>query len=120
MVDKKFIIMMSIPAIVILGFIFFKMFTITTGQDILLEIPRPIDPTDLFRGNYIALQYSISRLDLNKIYYDDEFSGDETVYTVLSKKEKFWTVDSVLHSKPNLNENQVCLKGKVRSSYSNT
>lgn len=117
--DKKFIVMMSIPAVVILGFIFFKLFTITTGQDILLEVPRPIDPTDLFRGNYVTLWYDISRLDLNKISFDYEFSKDETIYAVLSEKEKFWTSDSVSHSKPALKGNQVCLRGKVTSSHNN-
>lgn len=115
--DKKFIIMVSIPAVVILGFIFFKMFTLTTGQDILLEVPRPIDPTDLFRGNYVTLGYDISSLDLNEISFDHNFSKEETVYAILSKKDKFWTVDSTSHSKPSLSENQVCMKGEVTSSY---
>lgn len=117
--EEKFIIMMCIPAAIILGFIFFKMFTLTTGQDILLEIPRPIDPTDLFRGNYVTLWYTISSIDLSEITSDYEFSRDETLYATLSKKEKFWTVDSVSHSKPKLNENQVCLKGKVSSLHNN-
>lgn len=117
--EKKFIMMMCIPAAIILGFILFKMSTLITGQDILLEIPRPIDPTDLFRGNYVTLWYTISNIDLSEITYDYEFSRDETVYAILSKKEKFWTVDSVSHSKPKLNENQVCLKGKVGSSRDN-
>ncbi|HIC90707.1 MAG TPA: hypothetical protein EYP21_01315 [Syntrophaceae bacterium] len=41
------------------------------------------------------------------------------MYASLSKKEKFWTIDSVSHTKPNLNENQVCMKGRVTSSYNN-
>ena len=68
--DKKFIIMISIPAIIILGFISFKMFTLTTGEDILLEIPRPIDPVDLFRGNYVNLWYNISEVNLNNSIFE--------------------------------------------------
>jgi len=117
--DKKFIIAMAIPAIVIIGFLSFKIFTVTTGQDILLEIPRPVDPTDLFRGNYVNLRYSISNLNLNNTQIDYNFSGDEIVYAVLSKKEKFWTIDALYHSRPQLSENQVCMRGEVTSVYKN-
>ena len=67
MSTKRFLLLMLFPAVVIFGFMSLKMFTITTGEEIVLEIPRPIDPVDLLRGNYVDLNYAISRIDFSKI-----------------------------------------------------
>jgi uncharacterized membrane-anchored protein len=115
---KQFILLMLVPAIVILTLMGVKLFTLSFGKEILLEV-EPIDPRDLFRGDYVTLSYKISRIDLNNIPFDTNFSLGETIYAALSKKEKFWTIDSVSHTKPDLTENQVCIKGRVTSSYNN-
>lgn len=113
---RQFILLMSIPAIVILSIIAVKWFTIFFGQEILLKI-EPVDPRDLFRGDYVALRYEISRINLNEIPNDSDFFIGDTIYASLSKKEKFWTIDSVSHSKLVLDENQVCMKGKVERTF---
>jgi uncharacterized membrane-anchored protein len=115
---KQFILVVSIPAIVILVFLGIKLFTYSFGQEILLET-APVDPRDLFRGDYVALSYKISRIDLSSLPHDTNFSSGQAIYASLSKKEKFWTIDSVSHSKPSLEMNQVCMKGKVINSFEN-
>jgi uncharacterized membrane-anchored protein len=115
---KRFLLLISVPAIVILIFLCVNLYTLHFGQEIILKT-APIDPRDLFRGDYVTLSYEISRIDLNDIPYDANFLSGETIYACLSKKEKFWTIDSVSHTKPNLNENFVCMKGRVTSSYNN-
>jgi uncharacterized membrane-anchored protein len=114
--QKQFLLLMLIPAIVILSIIAVKYFTIFFGKEILLE-NRPIDPRDLFRGDYVDLRYEISTIDLNEIPHDNDFSYGDKIYASLSKKKKFWTIDSVSHSKPALDEDHVCMKGKVESVY---
>ena len=113
---RQFILLMSIPAIVILSIIAVKWFTIFFGQEILLKI-EPVDPRDLFRGDYVALRYEISRINLNETPHDTDFFIGDKIYASLSKKEKFWTIDSVSHSKLVLDEDQVCMKGKVERSF---
>lgn len=113
---RQFILLMSIPAIVILSIIAVKWFTLFFGQEILLK-NEPVDPRDLFRGDYVALRYEISRINLNEIPHDSDFLYGDTIYASLSKKEKFWTIDAVSHSKLVLDEDQVCMKGKVESSF---
>ena len=117
---KRFLVLMAIPAIVILGFVAYIGLTVTTGDDILLEVPRPIDPKDLFRGNYVALDYSIGRIDMDQIPSDAPFDSRQTIYASLSKKDEYWTIDSVSHKKPALSENQVCLRGEVERVYRDT
>ena len=48
--------------VVIGGFIGYKEYTIRTGTEVLLKM-APVDPRDLFRGDYMILNYDISRLD---------------------------------------------------------
>ena len=112
---KQFLLLMLIPAVVILVFFGVKFFTATMGEEILLKT-EPVDPRDLFRGDYIRLSYEISTIDLNNVPYDSVFSTGDTIYATLSKKEKFWTVDSVSHFIPQLAENQVCMRGSLTSS----
>ena len=115
--QRQFLLIMLIPAIVILSIIAVKWFTIFFGTEILLK-NQPVDPRDLFRGDYVNLNYEISSVDLNKTPYDHDFIYGDKIYASLSKKDKFWTIDSVSHSKPVLDEDQVCMKGKVEYIWS--
>ncbi len=112
---KTFIIAMLIPAIVILAFIGYNYYTYSTGKEILLKTV-PVDPWDLFRGDYVNLRYEISTIDLSRIPYEGDFVADDDVYAVLSSGEKFWYVTRVGKNKPALQKNEVCMKGKVMSS----
>jgi uncharacterized membrane-anchored protein len=113
---RQFALVISVPAVVILAFACVNLYTVYTGQEILLKV-APVDPRDLFRGDYINLAYEISRIDLAEVSHDTVFSPGETVYAILSKKEKFWTVDSVYHEKPLWGGDQVCMKGRVTGTY---
>ncbi len=114
---KRFLLLISIPALVILIFLGINVYIVNVGQEILLKAV-PVDPRDLFRGDYVNLRYEISRIELNTLPRDADFSRGHTVYAALSKKEKFWTIDSVSHEKPDINKNQVCMKGRVTGSSS--
>lgn len=115
---KRFLLLISVPAIVILIFLCVNLYTLHFGQEILLET-APVDPRDLFRGDYVTLSYEISRINLNEIPYDTDFSTREDIYASLSKKDKFWTVDAVSHTKPGFGKDQVCMKGRVTNSFDN-
>ena len=116
---KKFLLMMAFPVIVILGLLAFKLFTVVTGEDIVLET-RPVDPIDLFRGRYVALRYQISELNLDGYPAGGSFQYGDTIYATLSKKDEYWDIDNIFNKKPSLADNQVCLRGNVRYSYGST
>ncbi len=113
---RQFLLVMLVPAVAIAGFISVKLYTVYSGQEILLKVV-PVDPTDMFRGDYVALTYEISIIDLDEVPCDASFLPGETVYAVLSKKEKFWTIDSVHHEKPELASGHVCMRGNVTGVY---
>ncbi len=70
---------------VIGGFIAYKQYTITTGREVLLRM-LPVDPRDVFRGDYMTIRYEIG--DLSRVHpvpaAGAQFAKDEVVYTTLS------------------------------------
>ena len=117
--DRKiFVKAMLVPAIILLGFIGYNYYTLTQGHEILLKTV-PVDPRDLFRGDYVNLRYEISTIDLSRTPYDMPFNSGEDVFAILTKGDKFWSVTRVAHYSQPLQRNEVCIKGKVASSYEN-
>ena len=57
------------------------------GQEILLKT-APVDPNDLFRGDYVNLRYDISTIDLTNIVYDQPFIHGEDVFAILCKRRE--------------------------------
>lgn len=115
---KTFIKAMLVPAIILIGFIGYNYYTLTQGHEILLKTV-PVDPRDLFRGDYVNLHYEISIIDLSRTGYDMPFNSGEDVFAILVKSDKFWLINRVGHYKQPLQGNEVCIKGKVASSYEN-
>lgn len=109
---KKFILLVLVPAVVILAFLALNLWTTTFGDEIVLEVV-PVDPRDLFRGDYVSLRYEISTISLNETPHDNRFSRGEAIYAILSQKGEFWTSDSVSHDRPITREDQVFIKGRV-------
>lgn len=52
------------------------------GEEVRLAIV-PVDPRDLFRGDYVVLTYGIGELRLDRIVGDKQFHRGDTVHVVL-------------------------------------
>lgn len=62
MSKKAFILIGVFWLLIIGGLVGYKEYTLFTGQEVLLRTV-PVDPRDLFRGDYVILRYEISTLD---------------------------------------------------------
>ncbi len=92
-----------------------KWSTLAFGTKILLKT-QPVDPWDLFRGDYVTLNYDISELDLNALPADKkDFKRNETVYVVLKQQDKYWEPSAVSHGKPP--DGSLFIRGTVMYSY---
>ena len=83
--------------LIILGFVAMKEFTLKSGTEVLLKT-RPVDPRDLFRGDYVILRYDISNID-----YDEniEFRENEGIYILLNiDNEGYGEVSRISQNKP--------------------
>jgi len=73
----------------------------------------PIDPRDLFRGDYVVLNYDISRLDASKLGGTDTVAPGNTIFVRLEKSESTWTAValSLAHEQPS--DRAVSLKAQI-------
>ena len=76
---------------------------------------QPIDPRDLFRGDYVQLNYEIGSLDTNVLEGDNKFAARDTVYVAVEQRGRFWSATGLYREPPKIIGNQVVMKGEVRS-----
>lgn len=115
---KKIFTIVGIFWIVIIGgFIAFKEFTLQTGEEILLKT-IPVDPRDLFRGDYVILRYDISTVDTEMLSYQgSEFKENDKVYVVLNvNDDKIGTLVNIDKNKPS---GKMFIQGRVKSAFNN-
>lgn len=109
---KKFVFAVALQIAILLVMMGMKWSTAAFGTKILLKT-APVDPWDMFRGDYVILSYEISELDLSQVPVDKkDFNPNETVYVQLEKQGKYWTAASVSHRRPD--DGSLAIKGKVR------
>ncbi|MGG4265464.1 GDYXXLXY domain-containing protein [Peribacillus simplex] len=115
------LIVFTIPVLILLVLALPPVWTTMTGDVIKIKT-APVDPTDLFRGSYVALQYEIesvkpSQLDASiKSDFNTRNTGDyKKVYVRLKQNtDGLYGVDSVTKEKPG---NGIYLKGELEIPY---
>ena len=90
-------------------FILYLSWPLLTGTTVILKT-QPIDPFDVFRGQYMTINYEISRLDLPSEAKD----GDAIYVSLKEGDDKIWHADKVRLSKP---ESGVFIKGTAKHSW---
>jgi uncharacterized membrane-anchored protein len=117
-----FVLIVVFQLLILLGMIGFKEATLTTGTEVVLQT-APVDPRDIFRGDYVALSYKISTINSNvqgyygglgkvgdKAYLHLEQRGDVWEATGISREyEKEWPV-FIVGEITNILPKQVTLK----------
>lgn len=88
--------------------------TLNAARVVTLKV-APVDPRDIFRGDYVILSYAISRLEPPKLQGDKKFNYADKVYVTLVPEGKTWTAAAVAHGKPIALPNGVVIKGTVDS-----
>lgn len=91
-----FIGIVLLQVIFILGLVGFKEATLRFGKEVTLQTV-PVDPRDLFRGDFVILSYEISRIGGkvgNVIFYALPVYGD-SVYVRLTEKGGVWVASEV-------------------------
>lgn len=81
----KFILLVLLQVALLVGIIAYRHYWVATGERIILKT-APVDPRDIFRGDYVDLRYDISQLDLDALGAKEQFKGNERVYVILEKE----------------------------------
>lgn len=87
-----------------------------SGTEIRLAT-APVDPRDLFRGDYVILNYRISTLDLSRLDGDKSFERNQTVFVrVAPGSDGLAEAKGVYLSRPPAATGGAMLEGKVVST----
>lgn len=108
--STKFYLLILLQVLFLLTMVGTKIFTLKTGTKILLEVV-PVDPRDIFRGEYARLNYKISTVSLPEM---QKIKENQIIYVTLRQAEIYWEAVSVSKEKPVLNMNEIFIAGKKR------
>lgn len=98
-------------------------YILAAGEKILLKC-QPVDPRSLFSGDYIILNYEITRIDLETITVKNgekrSVDIDETIYIALdkSKADKYWRAVAASRDLDWLKSiHKTVIKGRIGQRY---
>lgn len=77
---------------------------------------KPVDPSDMFRGDYVILNYDISNIDTATLPGDDAYMHGGWAYVTLANQNGVWTPTTVNNAMPAHTPDTVVLRGLVDSS----
>jgi len=86
---------------------------LSSGKEIRLKVV-PVDPRDLFRGDYVVLSYPMSRIVTDEIDGDDAFYFQDPIYVSIQEGSDGWEARTISHAPPSAG---VFLKGVVEDSF---
>jgi len=81
--ERRLLFVLGFTAAVLVGFLLVAALPTMTGRDAVLRMV-PVDPTDLFAGEYMNIAYEISTLGAS-LPNDGPLRAGETVYVALSE-----------------------------------
>ncbi|GAB5504256.1 GDYXXLXY domain-containing protein [Pyruvatibacter sp.] len=87
---------------------------LTSGTEVRLAT-APVDPRDIFRGDYVILTYEITRLPLDRLAENkDAFDPGSVVYVTLEEDPSgLWQAKSIDLDRPDASSDTVFIKGKI-------
>lgn len=87
---------------------------LTSGTEVRLAT-APVDPRDIFRGDYVILTYDITRLPLHRLATNkDEFESGSVVYVTLEEDSAgLWQATAVDLTRPDTATGNVFVKGRI-------
>lgn len=111
-------LVVTLQLAVILGLAGLHAYTLHFGDPVLLAT-TPVDPRDLFRGDYVNLEYEVSALDLDTLAGGDgEYRSGQVVWVALAPGEgPFWQAVAVSGQRPAPSGDTVAVRARVRSVY---
>lgn len=110
---KTFFLAVLIPILILLGMTIKPQATVLWGQEILLET-EAVDPTDLFRGDYVSLRLAISDIPKSKVNLPIDKVNNKYLYVSLKQEGKYYVADQVSEQKP---KQGVYLRGKFQDWF---
>jgi uncharacterized membrane-anchored protein len=93
----------------LVGLVVDRAFLLQTGTEIRLAVV-PVDPRDLFRGDYVVLATPLARIRTDNLAGDDAFTTGQTIYLALARQAEGWRAVSVHAQRPS---GPLVLRGRI-------
>lgn len=100
-----------------LAYMIFDRVAILNAPNVVTLKVKPVDPSDMFRGDYVILNYDVSDVNANLLPGDDKYVQDGWAYVTLAPQGGVWSVVAVHASMPPHEPGQVVLRGQVKSMF---
>ena len=114
--------MMAMRTLIVVGLLTVALAYMIIDRQTMLNSSRvvtlkvvPVDPNDMFRGEYVVLSYDVSRLDVSKLEGDDKFDYQDKVHVTLVPDGATWKAAAIARSKPASTPGGVSINGTVTS-----
>src|SRR3989338_2495775 len=105
----RLIIILAAIIVIASGVILYLSLPLLTGETVVLKT-QPVDPFDMFRGQYLTINYEISRVNL-----PENTTEGKTVYVSLKEgDDKIWHAEKISLSKP---ESGIFIRGTAKQSW---
>jgi uncharacterized membrane-anchored protein len=112
MTTIRILIVLVLQAIALAWMIGDRQSMLDAGRVVTLKVV-PVDPRDIFRGDYVVLNYDVSRVDVHVVAGDDEFQSGDTAYVTLKQNGEYWGAVAISHKPPTDASGLVTLKANV-------
>jgi len=112
---KRLILLVALQIALLLTIVGNYHYIAVAGQEITLKT-APVDPRDLFYGDYVILNYEISQIERRSVQTDlsAERYGPFPVYVLVEKRNHPWhEAVGVYVKKPEPGPNQAVLRAKL-------
>jgi uncharacterized membrane-anchored protein len=111
--ERLLILIVAVQVLLLAGWAVKEEIHLIEGQEILLET-EPIDPRDILRGDYIILNYKISRIPRELVADEkDENLWGKKIYVFLEPRGKFHQIQAASRTKPGKQQRELFLKGTL-------
>ncbi|MBV7506177.1 GDYXXLXY domain-containing protein [Bacillus sp. sid0103] len=105
---KQLVLACCVPVLILLGMCVMPLYTLLVGEEMILQT-KPLDPSDVFRGDYVTLQYEAEEVPIKLVEKSvvtrlQDLGGEFGVYVLMEKKNGVHTPIKVTLSKPDKGE----------------
>lgn len=112
MIAARILIVIALQTVALAYMIYDRQAMLSSSRVVTLKV-APVDPRDIFRGDYVILSYAISRLDLTKLAGDDALTNGDKVYVTLQRQGAEWNAVAIAKAKPYVVQDGVPIRGTV-------
>lgn len=107
------IVALAVMQTLILGWMVAGRVSILRSSDTVTLKSEPVDPRDIFRGDYVTLAYGISRVSLNTTDGDKDLDLGDTVYVEIEPVGDNWRAAAIYRDYPKPAEGHKVIRGRI-------